>query len=610
MRGAVAARWLRRAIQRQRLEDIELRVPDEQLPFRGIFGDRKRIVVDAPGLRPDFPDEDRQEIEDRLREHGQLEEGDAVDWDRGVVRDERGREVRLGKRIARASAKFEKTHPDAWRAMRGSLKARAAYDRADAQYQMRVTAPLTDLLDAWAEEGPPGERGLTDLLKMVREATGHEETKSDKLKEIVLGQKPAKIPHIGAKAQEIWAAAMREILEAPDDIGEKMQRRRDEMERERERLTEEAKAASDRLRAGTSEDPEADRKRTRDANRARDRLLADQWRADYARVALGGWPREDRMAFARSIERSAADMGRADDGLEEAKEKYRAAADALDREGRIEMASLQRLERARQRYDRWKSKKDNVAVVISRAPIDVLRMSDHPTASQKIDSCHKPGKSHFQCAVDEAQGSGLVAYVVDKDQIKDRDPESPELFADVDRGVEGVVPEARIRLRRFERTDGSSELAVPEHAVYGAQYPDLLDFVTDWARDQQREVFEAKPRLSEYQLTGGTYRDTSDADMFNHFFDTPGREHGNAPHKKEKGDGAKAAPPRKAPDSDEFWSWLGRTHREVPNPNPAGRKRTIAPSTLREYAQGGQHQQRARQLVQRYLRQFRSGRQS
>lgn len=62
---------------------------------------------------------------------------------------------------------------------------------------------------------------------------------------------------------------------------------------------------------------------------------------------------------------------------------------------------------------------------------------------------------------------------------------------------------------------------------------------------------------------------------------------------------------RKAEDQA-FWEWVAQKHPQVPNPDPDGRKDQIAPSTLREYAEGTpktprerRRQQGAAQIVQR-----------
>jgi|7_EtaG_2_1085326.scaffolds.fasta_scaffold01568_2 hypothetical protein len=56
---------------------------------------------------------------------------------------------------------------------------------------------------------------------------------------------------------------------------------------------------------------------------------------------------------------------------------------------------------------------DNMAVVISRHPLDVLRMSDH----RNIQSCHSEGSSYFYCAQHEARGHGPIAYLVDSTEL-------------------------------------------------------------------------------------------------------------------------------------------------------------------------------------------------
>lgn len=48
------------------------------------------------------------------------------------------------------------------------------------------------------------------------------------------------------------------------------------------------------------------------------------------------------------------------------------------------------------------------SVVLSRHPIDVLRMSD----ISNIRSCHSEGSEYFQCAIAEAKGHGPIAYLV------------------------------------------------------------------------------------------------------------------------------------------------------------------------------------------------------
>ena len=53
-------------------------------------------------------------------------------------------------------------------------------------------------------------------------------------------------------------------------------------------------------------------------------------------------------------------------------------------------------------------------VILSRHPLDVLRMSD----ISNITSCHSEGHSHFECAIDESRGHGPIAYLVDEDEYE------------------------------------------------------------------------------------------------------------------------------------------------------------------------------------------------
>ena len=58
-------------------------------------------------------------------------------------------------------------------------------------------------------------------------------------------------------------------------------------------------------------------------------------------------------------------------------------------------------------------KSENMHVILSRHPIDVLRMSD----ISNIHSCHSEGSEYFQCAVAEAKGHGPIAYAVTETQL-------------------------------------------------------------------------------------------------------------------------------------------------------------------------------------------------
>ncbi|MBO67339.1 MAG: hypothetical protein CL398_03420 [Acidiferrobacteraceae bacterium] len=182
-----------------------------------------------------------------------------------------------------------------------------------------------------------------------------------------------------------------------------------------------------------------------------------------------------------------------------------------------------------------------LSIVVSRHPVDVLRMSDWA----HIDSCHgeKDG-SYFHCAVHEAKGQGLIAYAVATDDLEGIDLQAHEVFEDTQRHIRGIEPAGRVRLRRYENwrggRDGQTyELAIPEHRVYGSLPPGFLDTLRDWALDSQIEYLERNdpdfkykkdlfgnveieeyPDMDQFTRTGGSYKDTEASDTWNSFFDT------------------------------------------------------------------------------------------
>jgi len=175
------------------------------------------------------------------------------------------------------------------------------------------------------------------------------------------------------------------------------------------------------------------------------------------------------------------------------------------------------------------------SIVVSRHPVDILRMSDHTL----IHSCHSEGASHFQCAMAEAKGHGPVAYVVNTADLEGVDLEADEIFSDPARGIDGIDPVGRVRLRKYENNDHDYELAVPEKRVYGELPPGFLESVRDWTLAAQKEYLDDKapdiklevdedgeievvegPDLYAFTRRGGSWKDTVAGDTFNRFFDT------------------------------------------------------------------------------------------
>jgi len=184
------------------------------------------------------------------------------------------------------------------------------------------------------------------------------------------------------------------------------------------------------------------------------------------------------------------------------------------------------------------------SIIISRDPIDVLRMSDHGN----IRSCHSEGDSYFKCAITESRGNGLVAYLVkteDLDQLLESpspwgfDPNTgkgprkrdikeldlQEIFEDPSRGIKGIPPKSRVRLRKYVNEDFNYEFAVPENKPYGPHPPGFVNRIRSWAWESQKDLFNDNedgetelPYQRDLKMYGGSYRDSEDGDLLNSFF--------------------------------------------------------------------------------------------
>jgi hypothetical protein len=190
-----------------------------------------------------------------------------------------------------------------------------------------------------------------------------------------------------------------------------------------------------------------------------------------------------------------------------------------------------------------KMSNDKYAIVITRDPVDMFRMSDF----DQISSCHSPpsrpspsGNDYYKCAVAEAMGHGAVAYVVpmtallaaaDAETLQEAEDniQEGELFADEERGTgvgydEDLVPISRIRIRQFRyypsaaratdaadfdspSIEGGVQLAVPEsgHRPYGLQIPGFMARIEDWAREHQKEAMTGVPRNSKDKIESGAF---------------------------------------------------------------------------------------------------------
>jgi hypothetical protein len=175
-------------------------------------------------------------------------------------------------------------------------------------------------------------------------------------------------------------------------------------------------------------------------------------------------------------------------------------------------------------------------IIYSRHPVDVFRMSDH----QGIRSCHslpsEKGEMGFdeynKCALSEAYGNGMIAYIVPAKNFKMFPPtqesldnvDDEEIFYDKMRPDAGeLVPTSRIRIKNvaFHKDENSEpiRIAVPQGKIYGPQVPGFLDAVNNRiSKAQEKEVKEiikqgaedlGKPTifLSNFTRYGGSYQD-------------------------------------------------------------------------------------------------------
>lgn len=177
----------------------------------------------------------------------------------------------------------------------------------------------------------------------------------------------------------------------------------------------------------------------------------------------------------------------------------------------------------RQNPEAVEGEKGKYSLVITRAPIDVLRMSDF----DDITSCHSPpnrgspaGGGYYNCAVAEAQGHGPIAYVVENSEIpEDIDWEEEEVFNDDHRGTGYITPLSRVRIRKFVHNDDGYELAVPERRTYGKTFPNLVSAVTEFMRESQKEIINNPPDdVNDFTRYGGSYSDSTDGTLFNNLF--------------------------------------------------------------------------------------------
>jgi hypothetical protein len=193
------------------------------------------------------------------------------------------------------------------------------------------------------------------------------------------------------------------------------------------------------------------------------------------------------------------------------------------------IAALKVSENKKKKYLDWFAMyKDNLEsafekpefiVILSRAPIDVVRMSDH----RNISSCHSQGGGYFQCAIQEAISGGAVAYVVreeDFNELTEEDFQKREIFVDSDRGISGAYglrPMSRLRVRRLV-DDYGDEIAIPDTKIYGdTAIPNFYKSLVNYLKNKQTTTPEDF-RGNSYTKKGGTYYDDEILDLVANYF--------------------------------------------------------------------------------------------
>lgn len=169
-------------------------------------------------------------------------------------------------------------------------------------------------------------------------------------------------------------------------------------------------------------------------------------------------------------------------------------------------------------------------ILLTRNPLDVLRMADF----KSLQSCHSPpypskkkpsGKFYF-CAIQESEGGGAVAYLVSGNTPKDVSQDE-EVLEDSDRGIKGLNPISRIRIRqvRYKSRDGDTKiLAIPEQRIYGTAEKNFQVKLVEYFRNNQQstidEISQALLKDSSsatFELLGGSYLDTELSDLVSLF---------------------------------------------------------------------------------------------
>lgn len=186
------------------------------------------------------------------------------------------------------------------------------------------------------------------------------------------------------------------------------------------------------------------------------------------------------------------------------------------------------------------------SIILSRAPIDVLRMSDH----EGINSCHSQPQhygragSYFYCAIAEAQNEGAIAYVVKTEDLDQIDLNSKEIFIDPERDIEGIRPISRLRIKALKDTKNNIAYAVPDTKIYGPLINGFPELLRSKMAEQQKNMFFTEeeegekelilPQITNLTRAGGSWQDNQIGRLFKDLIDEVMKQEGIEPTDEQK----------------------------------------------------------------------------
>ncbi len=191
---------------------------------------------------------------------------------------------------------------------------------------------------------------------------------------------------------------------------------------------------------------------------------------------------------------------------------------AMELKGEIDSFSV---EKTKELMNSSLTNNSDLSIIISRSPIDVLRMSDFSS----MRSCHSQpeqygGGSYFYCALAESRNQGAIAYLVNTEDLKKVNLNDVEIFADPQRNIKGIVPISRNRLRRIVDRNTSVDLMAVESRTYGAKKIGFVDSINKWVSQKFSKLIMNDPSSTAEEgryyipdgdglaLVGGSYTDS------------------------------------------------------------------------------------------------------